>query len=252
MTSPSASGGSSGGDLPFPITDFHVHLSERLTIDAAVALAAERGQRFGILEHPGAASSPSGPGTDAELRAYIAQLREHPVHVGLQPMYVGWAARFSDEALSELDYVLMDADTVPWEGDWLHIWRHDNVIEDMDVFLEAYLDHIANILANEPIQVFARPTYLPINFARHYDEIWTPDRMRMIIDLARARDIALEIAENVRVPDLAFIRMAKDAGIRFTFGTNARDRNAGNFHYCREMARRAGLTASDMFTLEPR
>lgn len=86
-------------------------------------------------------------------------------------MYVGWSDRFSKEALSELDYVLMDADTVPWKDDWLYIWRHDNFIEDMVAFLEVHLDHIANVLTHEPIDIFARPTYLPINSARHYDEI---------------------------------------------------------------------------------
>lgn len=229
--------------LSFPVTDLHVHLGDRLTIQDAVALAAERGQRFGIVAQPG-----PGLETDADLRAYVADLRHYPVHVGLQAMYVGWSDAFSAEALAELDYVLMDADTVPWQGDWLRIWRHDNFIEDMDVFLEVYLAHITHILTNEPIQVFARPTYLPINFARHYDQIWTPDRRRMIIELAKERGIALEIAENVRVPDLDFIRMAKQAGIRFTFGTNGRDRNAGNFHYCLEVARAAGLTAADMFS----
>ncbi|GAA4531262.1 hypothetical protein GCM10023160_33450 [Brachybacterium paraconglomeratum] len=167
-------------------------------------------------------------------------------------MYVGWADRFSKEALSELDYVLMDADTVPWKDDRLYIWRHDNFIEDMVAFLEVHLDHIANVLTHEPIDIFARPTYLPINFARHYDEIWTPDRMRMIIDLARARDIALEIAENVRVPNLTFLKLAKSAGIKFTFGTNGRNHNAGNFHYGPQTAHQAGLASEDMFTLEAR
>jgi histidinol phosphatase-like PHP family hydrolase len=241
MTTLSTSGSSR------PITDYHVHLSDQLTIEAAVALAAERGQRFGIVEHPGAAF---GIETDADLHAYIERLRQYPVYVGLQPMDVGWSKSFSDQAISKLDYVLMDADTVPWEGDWLHIWRHDNFIENMDIFVSVYLDHIANILTNEPIQIFARPTYLPINFARHYAEIWTEDRMRMIIDLAKARNIALEIAENVRVPSLKFIHMAKDAGIKFTFGTNGRNHNAGNFHYCIEMAQAAGLTQDDMFELE--
>ena len=244
MTTASVPGGF-GPDtgLRFPVTDFHVHLGEQLSIEQAVALAAERGQRFGIVAQPGPDLA-----TDEDLRAHVRHLRKYPVHVGLQAMYIGWADSFSDQALAQLDYVLMDADTVPWNGDWLYIWRHDNFIEDMDAFLETYLDHITNILTNEPIQIFARPTYLPINFARHYDEIWTPDRMSMIIDLAKARNIALEIAENVRVPNLTFIEMAKSAGIKFTFGTNGRNRNAGNFHYCLQMARAAGLTADDMFT----
>jgi len=229
------------------IVEYHVHQSDDLTVEQAVALAERRGMKFGIVEHPGAELPIK---TDADMLAYIQRLRAYPVFVGLQPMHIHWARDFSPEVIAQLDYVLMDADTVPLDdGSWLSIWRHDNFIEDMDAFIERYLTHIAHILKHEPIHIFARPTYLPINFARHYDEIWTKDRMRMIIDLAKARGIALEIAENVRVPNLKFIQMAKAAGIKFTFGTNARNHNAGNFHYCLEMAQAAELTQEDMWRI---
>ncbi len=232
--------------LNFPIIDYHVHLSQDLGIEEAVALAEERGMEFGIVQHPGMAYDLE---TDADLRRYVARLRAYPVYVGLQPTHLGWAARFGDGARGQLDYVLMDADTLPWEGDYLYLWLHDNFIEDRDVFVERYMSHIVAILSKEPIDIFARPTFLPINFARHYDEIWTEARMRRIIDLAVARGIALEIAENVRVPSLRFVKMAKAAGATFTFGTNGRNHNAGNFHYGYEVAEQAGLTASDMLTL---
>jgi hypothetical protein len=230
-----------------PLVDYHVHLSPDLTLERAAALAAERRMKFGIVEHPG----PDSPiRNDADLRGYIAACRRYPVFAGLQPMYVHWATTFSPDALGQLDYVLMDADTIPWgDGQWLRIWRHDNFIEDMGAFMERYMQHIVHILTNEPIHIFARPTFLPINFARHYEELWTPERMHTIIDLARARNIALEIAENVRVPSLPFVQIAKAAGIKFTFGTNARNDDAGNLHYCLEIAAACGLTAADMFTL---
>jgi len=230
----------------FPIVDYHVHLSKDLGIEQAVGLAEERGMHFGIVEHPGTAYDLA---TDADLRRYVARLREYPVYVGLQPTHLGWAAGFGDEALAQLDYVLMDADTLPWEGDYLYLWLHDNFIEDMDVFVERYMAHIAAILSEEPIDIFGRPTFLPINFARHYEEIWTEARMRRIIDLAVERGIALEIAENVRVPSVEFVTMAKAAGATFTFGTNGRNENAGNFHYCYEVAEQAGLTTEDMLAL---
>jgi len=37
----------------FPVTDFHIHLSEQLSIDQAVNLGKERGVNVGIVEHPG-------------------------------------------------------------------------------------------------------------------------------------------------------------------------------------------------------
>jgi histidinol phosphatase-like PHP family hydrolase len=149
--------------------------------------------------------------------------------------------------LQELDYVLMDADTVPLlDGDYLEIWRHDNYIEDIDHFMSVYMDHIESILRHEPISVFARPTYLPINFARYYDELWTEDRLRKIIELAKARDIAFEISTPMHVPKKEVILQAKEAGIKFAFGTNARNTDAGKLHYGLRMVQECSLSRADM------
>jgi histidinol phosphatase-like PHP family hydrolase len=231
--------------LPFPLVDYHVHLSKDLDIEQAVELSEARNVRFGILEHPGASY---GLQNDADLEEYINHLRQYPVYVGLQPVHLGWAEAFSSEVIDQLDYVLMDADTIPQQdGSYMLIWQNTLFIHDMDAFVRMYMDHIIQILSTEPISIFGRPTYLPINFARHYDEIWTKKRMMTIIDLARERNIALEIQENTRIPSVEFIKLAKEAGVKFTFGTNARNHNAGNFSYCVAMAIECGLTEGDMF-----
>jgi len=228
-----------------PVVDYHVHLTDTFTIDRAVVLATSRKLKFGIVSHPGANY---GIETDADLRAYVDRLHQFPVYAGLQPVHLGWADAFSDEAIQQLDYVLMDADTVPLDdGSYLAIWRHDLFIEDMDAFMDRYMNYILQILTGEPIQIFGRPTFLPINFARHHDELWTQDRVTQIIDAARERNIALEIQENIRIPTPEFVTLAKKAGIKFTFGTNARNHNAGNLKYCLETAQACGLTEDDMF-----
>ncbi len=228
-------------------TDYHVHLSPDLTLDAAAQLARARGMQFGILEHPGQAS---GIVTDGDLLAYIDRVHARGLLAGLQPVNRGWAAGFGNDALARLDYVLMDADTLPLpDGSTMLIWRHDNFIRDVDAFMDAYWAHIMGILTEEPIRIFARPTYLPIPLARRYDEIWTNEQMAKIIEAAVSRGIALEIAEQVRVPGERFVRMAKEAGAIFTFGTNARNDNAGHFSYCREVAEAVGLHDADILDL---
>lgn len=228
-------------------TDYHVHPSPDLTLDAAAQLARSRGMQFGILEHPGESS---GIVTDRDLLAYIERVHTKGLLAGLQPVHRGWAAAFGKDGLEELDYVLMDADTLPMpDGTTMLIWRHDNFIRDVDAFMAAYWDHIMGILTEEPITIFARPTYLPIPLARRYDELWTDEQMTQIIRVAVDRGIALEIAEQVRVPSERFVRMAKEAGATFTFGTNARNDNAGGFTYCREVAEAVGLGDADMLDL---
>lgn len=228
----------------FPLVDYHVHLTEQFTIDMAVELSQKRNVKFGIVEHPG---PQAGLETDRDLERYIAHLRTYPVYVGLQPVHRGWAERFSPERLAELDYVLMDADTVPLGGGrHLAIWKHDNYIEDVDEFMNLYMAHIEGILRHEPITIFARPTYLPVNFARYYDELWTEERIARMIELAVNRNIAFEISTPMHVPKKEFILQAKEAGIQFVFGTNARNDDAGKLHYGLKMVQECGLSRANM------
>jgi len=233
----------------FPVADYHVHLSEHLSIEQAVALGKERGIQVGILEHPG----PGYPiNTDADLQHYIDTLRKYPVRVGLQPVYPGWSKAFSKSLLDQLDYVLMDALTLPKpDGAWLAIWQIDTMVDDGEAFMTRYLQFIEQVLTTEPIDIFGWPTFLPVPIARQYTQLWTPQRMQRIIDLAQARKIAIEINELAHVPDEAFITRAKQAGLKFTFGTDSRTPQAAtHFYYCYQMVQKCGLTEADMFVIK--
>jgi len=229
----------------FPVTDYHVHLSPTLSIEQALQLAKERQVQVGIVEHPG----PGYPiNTDADLRQYIDRLRNFPVHIGLQPVYPGWSKSFSKRLLDDLDYVLMDALTLPRpEGGWLAIWQIDTMVDDEEAFMTRYLQFIEQVLTTEPIDIFGWPTFLPVPIARQYSRLWTRSRMQRIIDLAKARKIAIEINEVAHVPDENFITLAKRANLKFTFGTDARNQNAAHFYYCFQMAQKCRLTEADMF-----
>ena len=41
--------------------------------------------------------------------------------------------------------------------------------------------------------------------------------------------------------------MAKRAGLKFTFGSDTRDEKTGRLVYCKQVARRCGLTEKDFF-----
>src|SRR5690242_18762395 len=230
----------------FPVTDYHIHLSEQLSIEQAVNLGKQRGVSVGIVEHP-------GPGykinTDDELQHYIDSLRAYPVRIGLQPVYPGWSKAFSKSLLGQLDYILMDALTLPKpDGGWLAIWQIDTMVDDAESFMTRYLQFIEQILTTEPIDIFGWPTFLPVPIARQYFELWTTPRMLQIIDLAQSRKIAIEINEVAHVPDERFITLAKRAHLKFTFGTDSRTpQNAMHFYYCYQMAQKCSLTEEDMF-----
>ena len=232
----------------FPVTDYHVHLSPTLTIDQALQLGKERGVSIGILEHPG----PGFPiNTDADLQHYIDNLRKYPVYIGLQPVYPGWSKAFSKPVLDQLDYILMDALTLPNpDGTWLAIWQIDTMVDDAEAFMQRYMQFIEQIMTTEPINIVGWPTFLPVPIARQYAELWTTQRVDHIIDMARQRKLAIEINEVAHVPDEKFITRAKKAGLKFTFGTDSRNQHATHFYYCYQIAQRCSLTAENMFVVK--
>ncbi|HTL57503.1 MAG TPA: hypothetical protein VL361_17590 [Candidatus Limnocylindrales bacterium] len=229
----------------FPLWDLHVHLTDRFSIQQALAIAQDRSVRFGILEHPGS----SAIANDAALRKYIEGLRQFPVLIGLQPVNLGWSKKFSAELLAQIDYVLMDPQTIPLgNGEFMHIWQFDTYVEDTDDFMERYMAYSLEILTKEPINIFGWPLFLPVCIARDYYTLWTQQRMQQLISAAKARNIAFEINDMSHTPHEAFIGMAKEQGLKFTFGSDSRNNNAGRLAYCKRLARKCGLKADDFYT----
>ncbi len=225
--------------------DLHVHLSNALTIEQAVKISEQRNIKFGIVEHP----APNGMlGNDEDLKKYIDMLRKYPVYVGIQPVFRNWSKMFSPDLLKKLDYVLMDPQTIPQDdGSFLRIWQLDAYVDDKEKFMERYMEHSLGILNNEPISIFGWPLSLPQSIGRDYYELWTPERKQAIIDAAKAHNIAIEINDMARVPDENFILTAKNQGLKFSFGSDSRNNNAGRLTYGMEMVKKCGLTKTDLF-----
>lgn len=48
-------------------------------------------------------------------------------------------------------------------------------------------------------------------------------------------------------PHERFIIMAKEQGLKFTFGSDTRDKKAGRLDYCKQIAKKCKLTKDDFF-----
>ena len=103
------------------------------------------------------------------------------------------------------------------------------------------------ILAKEPINIFGWPLFLPVCIARDYYTLWTQDRMQRLISAAKMRNIAFEINDMSHTPHEDFIRMAKEQGFKFTFGSDSRNNNAGRLAYCKRIARKCSLKEDDFY-----
>lgn len=251
--SPLSKAGEARPDLGFPLVDMHVHL-DNSTIDQVLPLAAERGVKFGIVEHAGTKENkyPIVLSNDAELKSYLASLQGKPVYKGVQAEWIDWMSCFSPETLEQLDFVLSDAMTFPGpNGRRMKLWEKGAEIGDPERFMDRYADWHVEIMEKEPLDILANTTWLPAEMAGNYDALWTPARMTKVIDAAVKHQVALEISSSYKLPRLPFLRMAKAAGAKFSFGSNGRYPNMGKLDYSITMAQALGLSAEDLFTPAP-
>lgn len=250
MAQPAAAPDSTPANKP-QLLDLHVHL-DNSTLDEVLALSEQQGIRYGIVEHAGTKENvyPVVLSNDEELLAYVARFKGKPAFKGVQAEWTDWASCFSEDALSHLDYVLTDAMTMPGDGPGKRqkLWEADAAyFGEAQAWMDRYVDWHVQIMEQQPIDIFANLTWLPEVFAADYDTLWTEPRMTRIIESAVKNHVALEISGSFNVPRLPFVKMAKDAGAQFTFGSNGRYPKMGQLDYAVQLAAEAGLTAAHMF-----
>jgi histidinol phosphatase-like PHP family hydrolase len=71
--------------------------------------------------------------------------------------------------------------------------------------------------------------------------------MQKIISALKKKNLNIEINDLARTPHEKFINMAKEQGLKFTFGSDTRDQKAGRLDYCRYIAKKCNLKNEDFF-----
>jgi histidinol phosphatase-like PHP family hydrolase len=188
---------------------------------------------------------------DKEVYEYYAEVKPLPFLCGVQGEGRRWTSTFSQEALGIFDYLFTDAMTIrDHKNRNSRIYRAEEVHYD-DLTKEQYMDIIVEqtvkILTNEPADIFANPTFIPDEMNVDYDKYWTDERIAKVLDVLERHDIALEINPRYKIPSLKIINLAKERGLKFTFGTNNVDANFGKLEYCIEAIEKCGITADDIW-----
>ena len=204
------------------LTDWHLHIRGGLTPQLAAAREEAWIVRTGALENHGR----EWPLCDnAKLAAFADAV--HAVKTGGRPLPVGiqandrdWFRQIDEATRAKLDYVLADTMIMGERPDGRanRLWEPQD-IPDPEQWMERYFAHNLQIL-DEPISILANPTYLPACIADKYEALWTEERMRQLIAKAARRGIALEIQAESSFPRPKFLRLAKEMGAKFSFGTN--------------------------------
>ena len=233
-----------------PLVDYHIHLKEGLTLEEALEKSRAAGITYGIAENCGLGFPVTN---DQQLKQSFDRLEGRPVFKAMQAEGREWINMFSPELIAKFDYVFSDALTFhDKQGRRTRLWMANEVhIDDEQEFMDMYVGKIVTILENEPIDIFVNPTFLPAVIAERYDELWTPQRMQKVVQAAVRNGVAIEINARYRIPSVKFIKLAKQAGAKFAFGTNNGGRELGHLEYSLDVAKQCGLTKDDMFVPKP-
>lgn len=236
------------GSVVGAAVDYHVHVKGDLTLDEALRRSRESGITYGVAINGGVGFPIEN---DAGLEAFLQEMRGKPVYTAFQGEGREWVRLFSRNTLARFDYVFTDSMT--WSDDSgkrMRLWIPEEVgtIADAQKFMETLVDRATRIFATEPVDLYVNPTYIPDQLNADYDRLWTPARMKRIVDGLAAKGIGMEINNRRRIPSPAFIKLAKAAGIKFACGTNnAGAADLGRNEYCREMIRECDLRAADFW-----
>ena len=233
-----------------PLIDYHVHLKGGLTLEEALVQSRIAGITYGIAENCGLGFPVT---SNEQLKQSFDRLEGRPVFKAMQAEGREWVDMFSPELIAKFDYVFSDSLTFhDKQGRRTRLWMANEVhIDDEQEFMDMYVGKIVTILENEPIDIFVNPTFLPAVIAERYDELWTQQRMRKVAQAAARNGVAIEINARYRIPSVKFIKLAKQAGTKFAFGTNNGGRELGHLEYSLDLAEQCGLTKDDMFVPKP-
>ncbi len=238
-------------EIGFPLIDFHGHLKGGLTMDQVCRHGRDNGYNYGIAANCGLKFPVTN---DSTLNDYLDGISQEPVFKVMQCEGREWVTLFSPKAVARFDYIFSDAMTwTDYKGRRMRLWiPEETFVDNEQQFMDMLVNKIEAIFSKEPVDIYVNPTFLPASIMPKYDELWTPERMDRVIKALKDNDVALEINARYKIPSIAFLKRAKAAGLKFTFGTNnASNNDLGRLEYCLKAIKEVGITADDVFLPRP-
>jgi hypothetical protein len=230
----------------FEITDYHAHLKGGLTMEQLLEHSAKTGIKYGVAVNGGLGFPVQN---DSALSVYYQSMKKYPVFHALQAEGREWVNLFSKDSIALFDYVFTDAMTfTDAKGNRNRLWIKDETfITDPQIFMEYLVKQIETIFSTENVDIYVNPTFLPDTLKSQYDELWTPERMKRVVTVLKNNNIAMEINSRLMIPSPAFIKMAKEAGVKFTMGTNNTNADLGYLEYGLKMINECNLKPEDFW-----
>jgi histidinol phosphatase-like PHP family hydrolase len=122
--------------------------------------------------------------------------------------------------------------------------------------MEIMAANLCDMVRAMPIHIAAHSTFMPSAFTALEPDVhawWTEEREDRYVDALRESGVALEISNRYRLPHDRLLRKAKEAGVRFSLGSDGHaEKQVAALGWAAETAHRIGITDDELFVPEPR
>jgi Domain of Unknown Function (DUF1080) len=220
----------------FPLVDLRaLDLKDASALDAALAKARSGDGLFVGLS--ASAGKGGAVADDAGVDRLVRQFGGKPLFLGLRADWRDWAVAISPKALANVDYVLLDGQTISTRIERKHVSGMDSP----EGFTDVIVGVTVTAMDEEPVDVYGAPTFRHPGGAGLFTDV----HQQRLIEAAVRNTVAIEINGRLKLPSEAFVRKAKAAGAKFTFGECTLGTPAAD--YCFGIQEAVGLSWRDMY-----
>jgi histidinol phosphatase-like PHP family hydrolase len=242
--------------------DLHVHTTMSdgdLSLERVVELARERGVAVGIADHVSTRNLDRFVASGSALESYLDALEAAPVFRSAEFCWCDtlWA-ELPAELHARLDYRI-GSNHGFWlpDGSQASLWMETlppSWAEQPHQLMEIMVHNLCDLVRTMPIEIVGHSTLVPPALWRLEPEPeawWTGPREERFIEALLQSGVAVEISNRYRLPHARFLRKAREAGARFSLGSDGHgEAQIARLDWAIEAARQAGIHQTDLFLPE--
>lgn len=225
------------------IADLHTHTTYsdgRLSPREVLQIASDKGYLVGLADHCGPGNFQLDSG--ARFNKYLLAIEKLPAYRAVE-LDLGREIPVSRQELQRCHYLIGGVHSVG------RVDFFDKTVTRADLghLLQEMLGIIEAKSRDYCFDILAHPGLLPCNF-REQKEAITNDWRVKLVELALRCNLAIELSSRWLVPDLKLAAMAKEAGLKFSLGSDGHGPDKMcRLDYSLELAGKLELTDRDLF-----
>jgi hypothetical protein len=228
----------------FAFIDLHIHTGDSFNLDSAMQAFYKTGINLGLVVDVETLEKDK---ENEILQDHVKNYARYPVFLGIFRNNLQPIEGVPAETIKQFDYVIGDVTRFKnSKGQEVDVVRNQN-IGNKESFMNEYVNAIIAGLDKGGLDIWATPTLLPEPLAAEYDKLWTTERMTKVIEAAKRNDVTIEVYNKLRIPSIAFLKIAKEKGCLVSTGGLFKENKMAEPDYFYEVIDQCKLDYKDIY-----